>query len=234
MTMHITTTTINETQSRDRSYIYISKADQYYFPELNEKFKIIDSKYDKEYVVHLEHSYRIPGLKGFFKSHSDIGKGTKILIETIEQNKTYKIHVDHIPDELDQTVRKDLEAIESESHAEGGMSLKLVNYFERNPELRASAIRIHGTTCMACGFNFKSKYGEHGSDFIEVHHVIPVSRNSEKKLVNPNTDLVVVCSNCHRMIHRKNINILSLGDLKELIKNQTLNKTIQPTRFTRG
>ena len=64
--MHITTTTINETQSRDRSYIYISKADQYYFPELNEKFKIIDSKYDKEYVVHLEHSYRIPGLKGFF------------------------------------------------------------------------------------------------------------------------------------------------------------------------
>jgi len=231
--MHVTTT-ITETQSRDRSYIYISKADQYYFPEPNEKFKIIDSNNDKAYVVHLENYYRIPGLKDFFKLHSEIEKGTKILIETIEQYKTYKIYIDHIPDKLDQTVRQDLEAIESENRTEGGMSLQLVSYFERNPELRTASIRIHGTICMACGFNFKSKYGEHGSDFIEVHHVNPVSRNSEKKDVNPNTDLVVVCSNCHRMIHRKNINILSLEDLKELIKNQTLNETIQPIRSISG
>jgi hypothetical protein len=216
MTTHITTY-INETQSRDRSYIYIPKSKQNYFPEPNEKFKIIDSQIDKEYIVHLENSYRIPGLKGFFKSHSEIGKGTKILIEVIEQYKVYKIHIDYITDKLDQTVRQDLDAFEHETHAEGGMFLKSVNYFERNPELRTSSIRIHGTTCMACGFNFKNKYGEHGRDFIEVHHVNPVSRNLGKKLINPKTDMVVVCSNCHRMIHRKKANILSLEDLKELI-----------------
>ena len=214
-------TSITETQSKDRSYIYVPKSKQHHFPETNQKFKIIDPQVAKEYIVHLENAYRIPGLKGFFKSHSDIVKGTKILIEPIEQFKSYKIYVDHIPDELDQTVREDLDAIENETHIEGGTSLKLVNYFERNPELRLEAIRIHGTTCMACGFNFKSKYGEHGKNFIEVHHINPVSRNLKKQPVNPKTDMVVVCSNCHRMIHRKKVNILSLKDLKELIKSQT-------------
>jgi len=215
--MHITTT-INGIQNKDRSYIYIPKEDHHYFPEPNEKFKIIDSKNNKEYIVHLENSYRIPGLKSFFKSHTEIGKGTKILIEAIEQFKSYNIYVDHIPDELDQTIRQDLEVIESENFTEGGMSLRLVNYFERNPELRTAAIRIHGTTCLACGFNFESKYGEHGKDFIEAHHINPVSRNLEEKIVDPNKDLVVVCSNCHRMIHRNRMKILSLEDLQELIK----------------
>ena len=213
--MHITAT-INEIQSKDRSYIYIPKEDQHYFPEPYKKFKIIDSKYDKGYDIHLDNYYRITGLKTFFKSHTEIGKGTKILIETIEQFKTYKIYVDQIPDKLDQTVRQDIETIESENFTEGGMSLRLVNYFERNPELRARAIRIHKTTCQACGFNFESKYGK---DFIEVHHINPVSRNLEKIIVDPEKDLVVVCSNCHRMIHRNKMKILSLEDLRELIKN---------------
>jgi 5-methylcytosine-specific restriction protein A len=217
MTKHITTT-INEIQSKDRRYIYIHAEDHHYFPEPNDKFKIIDANNNKEYIVHLENSYRIPGLKGYFKSHPEIGKGTKVLIEAIEKNKTYYIYLDRIPDKLDQTVKQDLEAIESENFAEGGVSLRLVNYFERNPELRVAAIRIHGMTCQACGFNFESKYGEHGKDFIEVHHINPVSRNLEKKNVDPNKDLVVVCSNCHRMIHRNKMKILSLEDLQKLIK----------------
>jgi predicted HNH restriction endonuclease len=217
--MHIKTT-ITKTQNEDRSFIYISKSDQGYFPEPYKNFTIIDSKNNKEYVVHLEKAYRIPGLNSFFKSHSEIGKGTKILIETIEQFKTYNIYVDHIPNKLDQTVRQDLENIESENFTEGGMSLRLVNYFERNPDLRARAIRIHNTTCQACGFNFEDKYGEHGKDFIEVHHINPVSRNLERIIVDPEKDLVVVCSNCHRMIHRNKMKILSLEDLRELIKNK--------------
>ena len=212
------TAIINKTQSRTRNYIYISKDDQHYFPEPNKKFKIIDSKNGTEYVVYLENSYRIPGLKEFFRAHSEIVKGTKILIETIDLYKTYKFYIDHIADKLYQTVRQDIEAIEMENYAEGGVSSKLVNYYERNPELRTAAIRIHGTICMACGFNFEGKYGVHGKNFIEVHHLKPISRNFEKSNVDPNKDLVVVCSNCHRMIHRNKINILSLEDLKKIIK----------------
>jgi len=79
------TATISETQSKHPSYIYISRKDQHYFPEPNKKFKIIDPTNDKEYVVHLENSYRIPGLKGFFKSHSEIGIGVKIPIEQMPE-----------------------------------------------------------------------------------------------------------------------------------------------------
>ena len=69
--------------------------------------------------------------------------------------------------------------------------------------------------------DFAKKYGDHGKDFIEVHHLKAVSGNLDRVQVNPDTDLVVVCSNCHRMIHRRKSNILSLQDLRKLIKSQT-------------
>lgn len=218
--MHITTS-INKTQNEARSYIFIRKPERFYFPIPGKNFKIIDSINDELYAVHLENSYRIPGLKGFFISHPVIEKGTKIHIEVLENKTLYKIYVDHIPSDIDQTVNLDLEAIAAEDCVEGGMSSKFVNYFERNPKLRAAAIQIHGTTCMACQFNFAKKYGDRGEDFIEVHHLKPVSGNLDRIQVNPHTDLVVVCSNCHRMIHRRKSNILSLQDLRKLIRSQT-------------
>src|SRR5258708_25773478 len=42
---------------------------------------------------------------------------------------------------------------------EGGKKLILVNHYERDANLRKEAIRIHGTTCKACGFNFAKVYG---------------------------------------------------------------------------
>jgi 5-methylcytosine-specific restriction protein A len=56
--------------------------------------------------------------------------------------------------------------------------------------------------CQCCGFDFLSKYGAHGEDFIECHHTKPISESG----VNETTklsDLILLCSNCHRMIHRK-------------------------------
>lgn len=69
--------------------------------------------------------------------------------------------------------------------------------------------------CEICNFNFESKYGEVGEDFIEGHHIKPVSElvDGEKTKVE---DIVLLCSNCHRMIHRKRP-WLSKCDLKSLI-----------------
>lgn len=56
--------------------------------------------------------------------------------------------------------------------------------------------------CEVCGFDFEKTYGEIGSDFIEAHHTIPISEmstDSETRI----KDLIMVCSNCHRMLHRK-------------------------------
>lgn len=42
-------------------------------------------------------------------------------------------------------------------------------------------------------------------------------------MINPETDLVCVCSNCHRMIHRRKNSILTVEELKKNIaKNRQI------------
>ncbi len=74
---------------------------------------------------------------------------------------------------------------------------------ERNQKLAAIAKQIHGHVCQACGFNFEEKYGDIGKGFIEAHHLTPISELIGKRVkLNPKTDFAVLCSNCHRMIHK--------------------------------
>ena len=52
-----------------------------------------------------------------------------------------------------------------------------------------------------CAFDFLAVYGEIGTGYAQVHHRRPLSdrtRPSETRL----SELVVVCANCHVMIHR--------------------------------
>ena len=101
---------------------------------------------------------------------------------------------------------------------------KKVSYYttryERNPKNRKEAIDIHGTVCMACGFDFEKTYGERGKHFIEVHHIVPLCSKEQEMTINPDTDLICVCSNCHRMIHRSKNEVLTLDQLREIISNQ--------------
>ena len=60
--------------------------------------------------------------------------------------------------------------------------------------------------------------GELGRDFIEVHHVKPLYMTNGEQEVDLKTDLVPVCPNCHRMIHRKKSEILSVEDLQKIVK----------------
>jgi len=92
--------------------------------------------------------------------------------------------------------------------------------YERNPKLREMAIKIHGTTCSACGFNFAKKYGKLGEGYIEIHHLVPQSEHKIKgeSEINPETDLMPLCSNCHRMIH-KSEKMLSIEELKKIVKS---------------
>ena len=100
---------------------------------------------------------------------------------------------------------------------EGGKKIFVSVRRERDPRLRAAALSLYGFDCMACGFNFGKSYGEIGKDFIEVHHVVPLSESGRTE-TNPETDLIVLCSNCHRIIHRRQGICLSLDELKRHIK----------------
>ncbi len=108
------------------------------------------------------------------------------------------------------------------SGVEGATTQRLVTTYERDPKLRAEAIRIHGTTCLACGFNFSEAYGSHGAGFIHVHHLKPLSESDHEQVVNPSFDMTVLCANCHAMVHRYPKRTLSL---KALIGSLKLPKT---------
>jgi predicted HNH restriction endonuclease len=69
--------------------------------------------------------------------------------------------------------------------------------------------------CEICGFNFNKKYGAIGHDFIEAHHTVPICELKGEVKTNIN-DIALVCSNCHRMLHRKRP-WLEMKHLKNLI-----------------
>lgn len=67
--------------------------------------------------------------------------------------------------------------------------------------------------CEACNFNFEETYGVFGNGYIECHHLIPLSNfqtNKETKI----EDLALLCSNCHRMIH-KDLSISTILEFRQ-------------------
>lgn len=73
-----------------------------------------------------------------------------------------------------------------------------IDAIEQDPRVRLRAIEAHGTTCAVCGFNFSEKYGTFGEGYIEIHCSCVLCGDE----MDPDTDCVPVCANCHRMIHR--------------------------------
>jgi hypothetical protein len=90
----------------------------------------------------------------------------------------------------------------------------------RDPRLRIEAMHHYGMACMVCGFNFERTYGDLGTGYIEVHHRRPLSRRSKKGFRASVRDVAVVCSSCHRTLHRKGANPLPLGKIRRAVLNQ--------------
>ena len=104
---------------------------------------------------------------------------------------------------------------------EGRILTRMHRMRERDPKLKASkkasALKATGQlNCEACGFNFAAVYGDHGSDFIEVHHLIPLYELPEHTKTKIE-DLALLCANCHRMVHRQR-QWLSLDALRALLR----------------
>jgi len=100
---------------------------------------------------------------------------------------------------------------------EGRKRIALHVSYERKPKNRRQAIEVHGTICQVCGFDFDKVYGrEYADGYIEIHHIKPLSAYEGE--VNPATDLVPLCANCHKMAHRRRISVTPIDELKGLLK----------------
>ena len=105
---------------------------------------------------------------------------------------------------------------------EGSLALRAHLRRERDPKLRSRKIadaRRRGLliACEVCTFDFGHEYGTHGVDYIECHHRTPlhVTGQTRTRLA----DLALLCSNCHRMIHRTK-QWLTVEELKDIYDKQ--------------
>jgi 5-methylcytosine-specific restriction protein A len=94
---------------------------------------------------------------------------------------------------------------EIEDAQEGRILTRTHMLRERKPKLRAAKKKkVRDETgrlaCEGCDLDFQERYGERGKDFIECHHIRPLStlRPGQRTSLD---DLALLCPNCHRMVH---------------------------------
>jgi 5-methylcytosine-specific restriction protein A len=96
--------------------------------------------------------------------------------------------------------------LDDQPASEGGLLERRHLVRERDPQLRrrkiATVLRAGlRVCCETCSFDFEQVYGPHGHQYIECHHRLPLHESGPVK--TRLGDLALLCSNCHRMIHRR-------------------------------
>lgn len=101
------------------------------------------------------------------------------------------------PDEQDEDLDKDRSYTEKKQRS-------LHKRIDRNARLVKAVKKHKGYVCEVCKMSYEDKYGELGREYIEAHHLVPISNLEEGVEVShdPIEDFAVLCANCHRMIHR--------------------------------
>jgi len=109
-----------------------------------------------------------------------------------------------------------LEDEDESEFPEGRVLYRLHRQRERNTNLvKKKKATAESLSCEVCGFDFLATYGEIGRGYIECHHTLPISDYSSGQKTKLQ-DLVLVCANCHRMLHRRRP-WLSISELAGLV-----------------
>ncbi len=138
-------------------------------------------------------------------------------------NDSLRAYIDSVLDNaLDDelTLPEELDDTESITYPEGAKKKITINAYERNPAARSECIRIHGSKCSICGFDFGSYYGEAFNGKIHVHHTKPLHEIDSTYEVDPRNDLIPVCPNCHMVIHSKPNSVYSIEDVKQMLSRK--------------
>lgn len=141
-----------------------------------------------------------------------------------------KGHIDVFSEDTTDDISKDLfDTIHIEppkEYLEGEELLTAHLTHERNEEvvslakLQFKANHSGRIFCEKCGFDFGVKYGERGVDFIEAHHIKPLATRTKNEITKVE-DIVLLCSNCHSIVHRKKP-WLSMDELEAILRGGTI------------
>lgn len=171
---------------------------------------------------HYDPDYLGEGLKGgskLDKAVLDEFYGKRTLLKSIANKIKATVDNGSVVDKLYSIPNEEDDA--SHSVKEGKVIYKLHKLRERDSKINKKKKEVYfkkygKLNCEVCNFDFYKVYGEIGKGFIEAHHRLPLSElDGESK--TELKDLALVCSNCHRMLHRE-IDTLSIQELKNKIK----------------
>lgn len=170
-----------------------------------------------------------------------IGLGNTCQIDNIDsidepdliREKSWDLFRDYfLPNFRDSVLENDSlqKEIENEmpdlSVAEGKQKLVTHLARERNRDIinkkKNDALKNNTLYCEICSFSFIETFD---IEFIECHHIEPISDSGER--VTKLEDLALVCPNCHRMLHKKIAGeFLTMDKLEERIKRTKAEHTI--------
>ena len=72
--------------------------------------------------------------------------------------------------------------------------------------------------CEICDFSFAAFYGKAAADYCEVHHLVPLGE-AEGARKTSLKDLVILCANCHRVVHLRNPPF-TVEEVKTMLRGQ--------------
>ncbi|GGH18138.1 HNH endonuclease [Sphingobacterium alkalisoli] len=155
----------------------------------------------------LDDTYKGKGMVATSKLDKEVFSDFKNKRELLAQLAQAIRSTAEYPEIKDQilTAKEDLED-EGYERQEGSILYRYHLSRERNPTLvkkkKEQSLKKYGKLeCELCSFDFFKVYGEKGYGFIECHHRKPLhllTKNTSTRL----DDLMLVCANCHRMLHR--------------------------------
>lgn len=105
-----------------------------------------------------------------------------------------------------ETIITETVQCDPQTGSEGKRILQYGTRYERDPKLRKAAIdfcrqKNGSLICEVCQTDYEGLYGGLGLSVIEVHHIKPLGQIGREHNINPQTDLICLCANCHKMIH---------------------------------
>jgi 5-methylcytosine-specific restriction protein A len=114
----------------------------------------------------------------------------------------------------------DLVSDETLSFIEGKSKEVTQTRYERNPQARKACLKHHGYSCKICEFNFEKVFGEIGRGFIHVHHINAIAGIGKEYIIDPESDLIPVCPNCHSMLHARRP-AFTVDEIREIVKTNS-------------
>ena len=94
--------------------------------------------------------------------------------------------------------------------------------------MKERALRKKALVCLGCETNYYAIFGKTAFSVIEVHHLRPLA-SPQHKGATRRKDLVLLCANCHRLVHASAKRFLTLRALRELLARRPLRASLKAT-----